>query len=47
MGSIGKTELPVRGKSASVLGSIAKKDFMFDPEWRNMNHGMLSLARVG
>ncbi|KAJ4002601.1 hypothetical protein NW752_001116 [Fusarium irregulare] len=39
MGSIGKTELPVRGKCASAMGSMAKKDFMFDPEWRNMNHG--------
>jgi hypothetical protein len=39
MGSISK-ELPVRGKTGtSVFGSSMKKDFMLDPEWRNMNHG--------
>ncbi|KAM5354164.1 hypothetical protein ACJ41O_000814 [Fusarium nematophilum] len=40
MGSIGQTtqDLPVRGKP-SVFGSHLKKDFPFDPEWRNLNHG--------
>lgn len=43
MGSVGKDysqELSVRGKAGtSVFGSSMKKDFMLDPEWRNMNHG--------
>ncbi|KAF7543726.1 hypothetical protein G7Z17_g10509 [Cylindrodendrum hubeiense] len=43
MGSIGQgssQELPVRGKpEASVFGSAMRKDFLFDPEWRNLNHG--------
>ncbi|EKJ77845.1 hypothetical protein FPSE_01938 [Fusarium pseudograminearum CS3096] len=43
MGSVGKDypqELPLRGKTgAAVFGSSMKKDFMLDPEWRNMNHG--------
>ncbi|KAF5019592.1 hypothetical protein F66182_8402 [Fusarium sp. NRRL 66182] len=43
MGSIGKgssQELPVRGKTdASIFGSSMKKDFLLDPEWRNLNHG--------
>ncbi|KAF4341335.1 isopenicillin N epimerase [Fusarium beomiforme] len=42
MGSIGQgssQQLPVRGKTdASVFGSAIKKEFMFDPEWRNLNH---------
>lgn len=44
MGSVGQSfsqELPVRGKTdASVFGSSMKKEFMFDQEWRNLNHGM-------
>lgn len=44
MGSVGKDypqELPLRGKTgAAAFGSSMKKDFMLDPEWRNMNHGM-------
>jgi hypothetical protein len=45
MGSIGKDlpqELPLRGKTdaTTVFGSSMKKNFMLDPEWRNMNHGM-------
>jgi hypothetical protein len=44
MGSVGQgfsQELPVRGKTdTSVFGSSMKKEFMFDPEWRNLNHGM-------
>ncbi|WJG35369.1 pyridoxal phosphate-dependent transferase [Fusarium oxysporum Fo47] len=42
MGSIGQvsSQLPVRGKTnTSVFGSAIKKEFMFDPEWRNLNHG--------
>jgi hypothetical protein len=44
MGSIGKDlpqELPLRGKTdaTTVFGSSMKKNFMLDPEWRNMNHG--------
>ncbi|WZH43294.1 pyridoxal phosphate-dependent transferase [Fusarium acuminatum] len=43
MGSVGQSfsqELPVRGKTdASVFGSSMNKEFMFDPEWRNLNHG--------
>jgi hercynylcysteine S-oxide lyase len=44
MGSIGQgssQQLPVRGKTnTSVFGSAIKKEFLFDPEWRNLNHGM-------
>ncbi|RBA10028.1 Hercynylcysteine sulfoxide lyase [Fusarium proliferatum] len=43
MGSIGQgssQQLPVRGKTnTSVFGSAIKKEFLFDPEWRNLNHG--------
>lgn len=43
MGSIGQgssQELPLRGKpEGAVFGSAMKKDFLFDPEWRNLNHG--------
>ncbi|KPM38282.1 hypothetical protein AK830_g8288 [Neonectria ditissima] len=43
MGSVGDnstTELPVRGKpAASVFGSEMNKQFLFDPEWKNLNHG--------
>ncbi|KAF5617975.1 isopenicillin N epimerase [Fusarium tjaetaba] len=43
MGSIGQGsshQLPVRGKTnTSVFGSAIQKEFMFDPEWRNLNHG--------
>ncbi|KAL6412098.1 hypothetical protein AUP68_04480 [Ilyonectria robusta] len=43
MGSIGQgssQELPLRAKpQGDVFGSAIKKDFLFDPEWRNLNHG--------
>ncbi|KAH7171310.1 pyridoxal phosphate-dependent transferase [Dactylonectria macrodidyma] len=44
MGSIGQgtsQELPLRGKpeTAAVFGDALKKEFLFDPEWRNLNHG--------
>ncbi|KAK7420450.1 hypothetical protein QQZ08_010437 [Neonectria magnoliae] len=43
MGSIGNNsskELPVRGKpAASVFGSEMRKEFLFDPDWKNLNHG--------
>lgn len=35
-------ELPLRGKpeaSSSVFGKAMKKEFPFNPEWRNLNHG--------
>ncbi|KAF4982221.1 hypothetical protein FZEAL_2105 [Fusarium zealandicum] len=44
MGSVGQGSpqaLPLRGKAneASVFGSAMKNEFLFDPEWRNLNHG--------
>ncbi|KAF4966256.1 hypothetical protein FSARC_6055 [Fusarium sarcochroum] len=49
MGSIGQgssQELPVRGKTdASVFGSSIKKDFLLDPEWRNLNHAIQAKFR--
>ncbi|RSM17916.1 hypothetical protein CDV31_003342 [Fusarium ambrosium] len=39
MGSVTQ-ELPLRGKpSATVFGAAMKDEFLFDPEWRNLNHG--------
>ncbi|KAF5678332.1 isopenicillin N epimerase [Fusarium heterosporum] len=43
MGSVDQgvsQELPVRGKiDVPAFGGSMKKEFMFDPEWRNLNHG--------
>lgn len=50
MGIDATTELPVRahaGSGVSAAGSQGfrqfghglRADFMFDPEWRNLNHG--------
>ncbi|KAM0425086.1 hypothetical protein ACHAPT_009646 [Fusarium lateritium] len=39
MGSVTQ-ELPLRGKAgASVFGSAMKDEFLFEPGWRNLNHG--------
>lgn len=41
MGSVTQ-DLPLRGKpGASVLGAAMKDEFLFDPEWRNLNHGAM------
>ena len=39
MGSVGQQELPVRTKSGGVFGKAMNKEFPFDPEWTNLNHG--------
>ena len=43
-GQASTTDLPTRAKadestSVATFGGHMKQDFLFDPEWKNMNHG--------
>lgn len=42
---MGSTEqqLPIRGKK-DVFGKAMYKEFPFDPEWKNLNHGQSQIS---